>query len=434
MAYDIAFRTGSIAALSGWILLAVLPHWRGIAGTMAGIVIPGLLAMAYAGLVLAYWSGTRGGFGSLDEVAALFQTRGVLLAGWLHYLAFDLVVGAWEVREARRAGMRHWTILPALFLTFMFGPAGYLLFLAQRGGRALRADAAPAQPANSGVPTPQHGWADRIRARLAIAEPHLFAAALVLLIAMAPTVVAQTFDQRSFGGEPIWLKPLRFELALALFLATLAWLYGLAGPGFGATRLGRFVIWGAIGTSFFEALYIAFQAGRGMASHFNHSSPLYEALYGLMGLGALILTATAPALAWGIVRNNRATGRTTLRPLDLAVVIGLVLTFALGVPEGAIMGASQSHLVGALPVGALPAASAPSLPLFGWSRMFGDLRPAHFMGIHAQQIIPVFGALAAALLAPDRARRAIVGFSALYVVATVLLLVEALAGRPLFPA
>jgi hypothetical protein len=68
-------------------------------------------------------------------VSALFGHRGVLLAGWLHYLAFDLFVGAWEVREARRVGLPHWLILPALALTFLFGPIGLLVFLALRAAR-----------------------------------------------------------------------------------------------------------------------------------------------------------------------------------------------------------------------------------------------------------------------------------------------------------
>jgi hypothetical protein len=71
-------------------------------------------------------------------VSALFGHRGLLLAGWLHYLAFDLFVGAWEVREARRVGLPHWLILPALALTFLFGPLGLLVFLALRAARLRR--------------------------------------------------------------------------------------------------------------------------------------------------------------------------------------------------------------------------------------------------------------------------------------------------------
>lgn len=75
---------------------------------------------------------SRGSFDTLDSLAQLFEARGLLLAGWLHFLAFDLLLGAWIARTAAREGMGHWTIMTALGLTFMFGPAGYLLFLGQR--------------------------------------------------------------------------------------------------------------------------------------------------------------------------------------------------------------------------------------------------------------------------------------------------------------
>ena len=71
-------------------------------------------------------------------MSALFGNRGILLAGWLHYLAFDLFVGAWEVREAGRVGLPHWLILPALALTFLFGPLGLLVFLVLRAARLRR--------------------------------------------------------------------------------------------------------------------------------------------------------------------------------------------------------------------------------------------------------------------------------------------------------
>jgi hypothetical protein len=82
--------------------------------------------------VLAFWTRAEGGFGSLDDVARLFRTPQLLLAGWLHYLAFDLFVGAWEVRTARRDGIPFPFIIPCLALTFLFGPAGYLVFTAVR--------------------------------------------------------------------------------------------------------------------------------------------------------------------------------------------------------------------------------------------------------------------------------------------------------------
>ncbi|WP_216824666.1 ABA4-like family protein [Paragemmobacter aquarius] len=95
---------------------------------VAGSVVPLLLAVAYAGLILGHWADAEGGFGSLADVAKLFANPWLLLAGWLHYLCFDLLVGAWIVRRALAEGVAHGFVVPCLALTFLFGPVGFLLF------------------------------------------------------------------------------------------------------------------------------------------------------------------------------------------------------------------------------------------------------------------------------------------------------------------
>jgi hypothetical protein len=132
---DRLFSAAGTLALVGWIALAASPLRPRLAQALAAWIVPGLLAALYAGLIALFWRESTGGFGSLDEVSALFGHRGLLLAGWIHYLAFDLHVGAWEVREAGRIGLPHWSILPALALTFLFGPAGLLVFFALRAAR-----------------------------------------------------------------------------------------------------------------------------------------------------------------------------------------------------------------------------------------------------------------------------------------------------------
>ncbi|MFM7446101.1 MAG: ABA4-like family protein, partial [Tabrizicola sp.] len=98
------------------------------AQVVSAMAIPLLLALAYTGLILAFWWEAPGGFGSLPEVQALFTHPHIALAGWVHYLAFDLFVGSWEVRTARAEGIPHWAVIPCLILTFLFGPAGLLAF------------------------------------------------------------------------------------------------------------------------------------------------------------------------------------------------------------------------------------------------------------------------------------------------------------------
>ena len=96
----------------------------------------GVLAVA---ALVAWWSDAhgRGGFGSLNEVATLFLVPGLLLAGWVHYLAFDLLVGRWQIDDSGLgdAGrLAAWWLVPCLALTFLFGPAGWLLYLLTRAG------------------------------------------------------------------------------------------------------------------------------------------------------------------------------------------------------------------------------------------------------------------------------------------------------------
>ena len=129
-----AFSLANMVALLGWIALLLSPLQPRLAQAMAAAV-PVVLGVAYAGLIARFWGEASGGFGSLDAVSALFSHRGLLLVGWLHYLAFDLLVGAWQVREAGRIGLPHLAVVPALALTFLFGPVGFLVFLAMRAAK-----------------------------------------------------------------------------------------------------------------------------------------------------------------------------------------------------------------------------------------------------------------------------------------------------------
>jgi hypothetical protein len=136
------FEAVNMLALAGWAALVLGWRWPVWSQRVGGLAAPLLLAVAYAGLVLAFWSRAPGGFGSLAEVMALFTMPEIALAGWIHYLAFDLFVGAWEVRTARREGIAFLLVLPCLVLTFLFGPAGFLLFLMLRAATATRLDVA----------------------------------------------------------------------------------------------------------------------------------------------------------------------------------------------------------------------------------------------------------------------------------------------------
>jgi hypothetical protein len=122
------------AATVGWLLLLMAPRRRW-ATFAAGTLIPILLAAVYLGLLLLHWSEGRGGFSTLQGVTDLFANPWLLLAGWVHYLAFDLVVGTWETRDAMERGVSRWLLAPCLLATFLFGPVGFLVY---QGVRRLR--------------------------------------------------------------------------------------------------------------------------------------------------------------------------------------------------------------------------------------------------------------------------------------------------------
>jgi hypothetical protein len=137
MAPEVLFKFANLFAAAGWFCL--------IAGTvtsrpwlrdrLAGVYWPMMIAVGYGLAILAGASGSEGGFSTLPGVRQLFANDWILLAGWMHYLAFDLVVGAWIAAETERAGLSRLVLIPVLPLAFLFGPLGFLLFHVVRSVR-----------------------------------------------------------------------------------------------------------------------------------------------------------------------------------------------------------------------------------------------------------------------------------------------------------
>jgi len=140
------FSIVNLVAMVGWLPLVFFPRARW-ASTAVPFVVPTALAVVYVVLIAMTLGRTDGGFSSLAAVSALFSNPWALLAGWTHYLAFDLFIGGWEVRDAQQRGVRHLLVIPALVLTFLVGPAGLLVYLAiRRFGSADRLTASAAVP------------------------------------------------------------------------------------------------------------------------------------------------------------------------------------------------------------------------------------------------------------------------------------------------
>jgi hypothetical protein len=129
MTAEQVFAIANPLAVLCWILLALLPNRRWVTEIVTGRVVPALFALAYTVILLTVWTHASGNFSSLDGVAALFANRWMLLAGWLHYLAFDLLIGTWEARDSLARGVPRWLLIQCLFLTLMFGPVGWGLYV-----------------------------------------------------------------------------------------------------------------------------------------------------------------------------------------------------------------------------------------------------------------------------------------------------------------
>ena len=133
MTPDTIFMICNNGVIPAWLLLAFAPSWSWTQRIVHQIWIPILLGCVYLGMfVTSPEAPAGGGFFSLRGVMALFTSPHFVVVGWVHYLVFDLFIGAWEVRDARRRSISHWFVVPCLFLTLVLGPVGLLAYLVLR--------------------------------------------------------------------------------------------------------------------------------------------------------------------------------------------------------------------------------------------------------------------------------------------------------------
>lgn len=251
-------------------------------------------------------------------------------------------------------------------------------------------------------------------------QPVFFGMAVVMLALVPPTAAAYLLDDRLLNGINVWSKPLKFEVSLAPFLATLAWFWAYLPA---ERQRGRVFNAYAVVTAtlvFLEVAYMIIQSGRGVGSHFNESTPVEAILFALMGIAAIVFTVFPLVLGISLALGKDESG---LAPaFRLSVILGLMLTFLLGGTAGIVIAQNGGHWVGA------PATDAGGFPIFGWTRAGGDLRVAHFFGIHAMQILPIAGWLIA--IRRPGATGLVWLVAAALVGVTALTLIQALAGSP----
>ena len=246
----------------------------------------------------------------------------------------------------------------------------------------------------------------------------LFGFAVAMAVLVPVLAVLAVVDDRVLLGAPLWLKPLKFAISFVAYAGTLAWLLGRLEK-----RTMQRTGWVVVAASAVEMAIIVGQAGRGVRSHFNTDTAFDANLFSVMGATIVVLWFATLAVA---LRFLREPGRD--RALATAVRLGLVVTLV-GLLEGFVMVALNGHSVG-VPDG------GPGLPLLGWSTTGGDLRIAHFVGMHALQGLPL---LAAALGSLERfdavTRMRIVQVAAAACTGLVVLLTgQALRAQPLLAA
>ena len=269
--------------------------------------------------------------------------------------------------------------------------------------------------------------------RLWRVSPPLTATGVLMLAASAGLLAAMAVDGATILGAPRWLKPVKFAISTAIYAFTLAWILTYLPD---RRRLAAIVGWVSSVVVVVEVAAIAAQAGRGVTSHFNVSTPLDTALFATMGLAILTVWGAAIALTVALFRHRFAD-----QAMGWALRLGLLIT-VLGQATGGLMTqptqaqlaaarTSRMTVSGAHTVGAPD--GGPGLPITGWSREHGDIRVAHFVGMHAVQVLPAIALLLAPFASAIPRRRAVLLAAAGYAAVFALLLVQALNGHPLVP-
>lgn len=258
------------------------------------------------------------------------------------------------------------------------------------------------------------GWLHRLAGvpqELLARQRTLAIYAAVLLALLLPAALAWGLDERLLRGVNVWVKPMKFAVSIAVLALTSAWFIGHLSPAQRHSRAVQWVVALIVGAGSFELAYITLQAGLGAGSHYNVAGTFHAVMYPLMGLGAVLLTLSQPLLAWQLYRHPNPALAPAYR---LSVLLGLALTFLLGAGIGGLLSAVQPP-------------DGPGLPLVGWSLAGGDLRPAHFFGIHAEQLLPLAG-LALARWAPRGGLRAVMLVAGLYTLGCIGLAAQGLTG------
>ena len=413
---SLAFELSNLAVLPFWALMILAPRSRVTARVVASpwIVLPPLAVYAWAILPALLEVLPIVARPELPSVAHLLGEPRGALAGWAHFLAFDLFVGRFILLDARERELPWFVLSPILLATLLLGPLGLLSYLVARSGLGTQLKLAW-----------QRAWQS---------SKQLSVLGVLSLLTAAACVALQLVDARQLAGASVWLKPFKFGVSIAIASFTVAWLIPtIRVPDQARRRLVAAFAW----LTGLELVIITGQAARGVPSHFNNATWLDRALFFVMGAAITIVTVAMARLAlyaWRTQFENAALG-SGVRLGIVIMVLGSCVAFIMPRPtseqlesmrSGAPTPTIGSHTIGAASDGAA------GMPLTRWSTAGGDLRVPHFIGLHALQLMPLAGfALgrrlrSRPLLALSLTRH--VGFAYFGVVLTSL--VQALRGQP----
>lgn len=254
-----------------------------------------------------------------------------------------------------------------------------------------------------------------VRARTA--SPILWWLGMIHLGLVVVALVGLLVDNRQALGINIWIKPLKFAVSIALYAFTYAWLLSYSSM---SRRMVQ-IVSALIALAMLVEIAVIFgQSFRGTTSHFNESSVLNSILFGVMGFFIVLNTLVVTFVAWQFWRQRSVAPES---PAFLwSIRLGLTI-FLIASLEGCAMIGHGSHTVGGADGGS-------GLPFVNWSTAYGDLRVAHFFGMHAVQILPL---LTLALLRrnPRLSTGIVIAIGFVYLLLFALLTLQALGGRPL---
>jgi len=239
-------------------------------------------------------------------------------------------------------------------------------------------------------------------------------------------VVGLLVDPRLLAADPIWAKPLKFSISLALYALTLAWMLSLVQRPT-LRRIGWWAGTIGAGASLLEIVVISVQVVRGVGSHFNVSTPTNQLFYQLMAGGVTLMYCATLLVGAAVVVFSTVQDRAlawALRIGLLIALVGLSVGFLMIIPTTAQLADPASGTYGSHSVGGDDASGG--IPLLGWNTIHGDLRVSHFIGMHALQVLPL---LALALPRAVKRLRIVVVVGAAYAAVTAIALWQALRGQ-----